>query len=233
MHSAVIVVAAGRGTRMGGPTAKAFVPLGGTPMMVYSLRTLTRLSGVTSLILVVASESIGHAQEIVDQYGPWPVPIQVTRGGAERQDSVAAGLALVEASAGLVIVHDAARPFVSLACVEACVAAAVAHGAAIVALPVRDTVKVAADHTITQTLDRQHIWLAQTPQAFRAAVLREAYVQARRAGVVATDDAALIERLGGTVRIVPGEPTNQKITTPDDLRWAEWYLATHDAARGS
>jgi 2-C-methyl-D-erythritol 4-phosphate cytidylyltransferase len=230
MHSAVIVVAAGRGTRMRGTTAKAFVPLGGTPMIVYPLRTLTQLCGVSSLILVVGSEYIAHAQKILDRYGPWPVPIQVTRGGAERQDSVAAGLALVEAAAELVIVHDAARPFVSLACVEACVAAAVAEGAAIVALPVRDTVKVAADHTITQTLDRRRIWLAQTPQAFRTTILRDAYAQARREGVVVTDDAALVERLGATVRIVPGEPTNQKITTPDDLRWAEWYVTTRDAA---
>lgn len=230
MRSSVIVVAAGRGTRMGGATAKAFVPLGETPMLVYSLRTLSCLSRVTSLILIVASENLRRAQEILDRYGPWPIPIQIAKGGVERQDSVAAGLALVDAPVELVIVHDAARPFVSLACAAACAAAAAAHGAAIVAVPVRDTVKVVDDHRITQTLDRQRIWLAQTPQAFRTTILRDAYAHAQREGIVATDDAALVERLGATVRIVPGEPTNQKITTPDDLRWAEWYLATRDVA---
>jgi len=233
MHRSVIVVAAGRGARMGGATAKAFVPLGGVPMLVYSLRTLAQISGLTSLILVVGAEYVGQAEEVLDRLGPWPVAIQVVSGGAERQDSVAAGLALVDASAHVILIHDAARPFVSLACAEACATDAAAHGAAIVAVPVRDTVKVVDDHTIAQTLDRQRIWLAQTPQAFRSTILRAAYAQARRDGMLATDDAALVERLGATVRIVLGEPANQKITTPDDLRWAEWHLATRHLVAAS
>lgn len=230
MHIAVIVVAAGQGTRMGGGLPKAFVPLGGAPMLVYALRTLARLPNLTSLILVVAAADRERAGEILEQYGPWPAAVQITPGGAERQDSVAAGLALVDAHAELVLVHDAARPFVSLAAATACAAAAAAHGAAIVALPAHDTVKLADDHCITQTLDRARIWLAQTPQIFRTALLREAYARAQRDRTVATDDAALVERLGTIVHIVPGEPTNRKITTPDDLRWAEWYLATRVAA---
>jgi 2-C-methyl-D-erythritol 4-phosphate cytidylyltransferase len=233
MHSWVIVVAAGSGTRIGGATAKAFVPLSGTPMLVYPLRTLTRLANVTALTLVVGSDYVGRAHEVVGRYGPWPVAIGVACGGAQRQDSVAAGLALVETPAELVVVHDAARPFVSLATAEACIAAAAAHGAAIVAVPARDTVKVADAGVIAQTLDRERIWLAQTPQVFRVAMLREAYAQARRERLVATDDAALVERLGASVRIVPGESANRKITTPDDLRWAEWYLAGRNAASAS
>ena len=125
----------------------------------------------------------------------------------------------------LLLVHDAARPFVSLECVEACVAAAATHGAAIAAVAAHDTVKLAdPDSVIIETLDRRRIWLAQTPQVFRTDLLREAYQRARSDGFVATDDAALVERLGHAVRIVPGESTNRKITTPDDLRWAEWYL---------
>jgi len=199
-------------------------------MVVYPLRTLAQLSNVDSVILVVDSNHVGHAQSLVDRYGPWSVAIQVARGGAERQDSVAAGLALVDARTQLVVVHDAARPFISLAAAAACVNAAAAHGAAIVAVPVCDTVKLANDHAITQTLDRQRIWLAQTPQVFHTTILREAYAQAGRDRVVATDEAALVERLGATVRIVPGEPTNLKITTPEDLRWAEWYLTTRGVA---
>jgi 2-C-methyl-D-erythritol 4-phosphate cytidylyltransferase len=230
MRSSVIVVAAGSGTRTGAATAKAFLPVGGTPMLIYPLRTLTRLADVTALILVVGSDYLGRAREVLERYGPWPVTIKLACGGAQRQDSVAAGLALVEAPGELVIVHDAARPFVSLATAEACVAAAAVHGAAIVAVPARDTVKLGDRGVITQTLDRERIWLAQTPQAFAVATLREAYAQARRERVVATDDAALVERLGVLVRIVPGESTNRKVTTPEDLQWAESYLATRDVA---
>ncbi len=232
MHSSVIVVAAGQGARLGGGTPKAFVPLGGIPMVVHPLRTLTHLAGVSAVILVVGADHVAQARAVVERYGPWPVAIQVARGGAERQDSVAAGLAALDVRTDVVMVHDAARPFVSPAIVAACASAAVTHGAAIVAVPVRDTVKVVEDHAIMHTLDRQRIWLAQTPQAFHTTILQSAYMQARRDRVVATDDAALVERLGATVRIIPGEPTNLKITTPDDLRWAEWYLATRGSAAG-
>jgi len=225
VRTAAIVVAAGRGTRMGAATAKAFLDLGGMPLAAHALRTLNRLPSLTSIVLVVTANQETRATEIVQRYGPWTSPVRLARGGAERQDSVAAGLAALDADAALVLVHDAARPFVSLECIEACVAAAATHGAAIAAVAAHDTVKVAdRDSVIIETLDRRRIWLAQTPQVFRTALLREAYLHARSNRVVATDDAALVEHLGHAVRIVPGEPANRKITTPDDLRWAEWYL---------
>jgi 2-C-methyl-D-erythritol 4-phosphate cytidylyltransferase len=205
--------------------AKAFLPLGGKPMAAYCLQTLSHVAGLTSIALVVAAEHVELATSVLAQYGPWPAAIRVATGGAERQDSVAAGLLAVDPFADLLIVHDAARPFVSSTCVNACVAAAAAAGAAIVAVPAHDTVKVVdAQATITQTLDRRSIWLAQTPQVFHAAILRQAHEQARRDGYNATDDATLVERLGAPVQVVPGEPSNRKITTPDDLQWAEWYL---------
>ena len=225
MHNAVVVVAAGRGTRLGGETAKAFVPLSGAPLVVYALRTLSGLRDLTALILVAGADYLDHAREVIRQYGPWPVEIEVACGGAERQDSVAAGLARVPPETQVVSIHDAARPFVSLASAEACVRTAAAYGAAILAVPARDTIKLARDHLIERTLDRQHIWMAQTPQAFRLAVLHNAYARAQRDGIAATDDAALVERLGIAVHIVPGDSTNRKITTPDDLHWAEWHLA--------
>lgn len=198
-------------------------------MAVHSLRTLSGLPGLASIVLVITAAHHEKATEMLSQYGPWSVSIHLTAGGTERQDSVAAGLATVDAGADLVIVHDAARPFVSFACLTACVDAATASGAAIAAVPVRDTVKIVdANATIAQTLDRQSIWLAQTPQVFRASLLRQAYERARRDGYLATDDAMLVERMGATVRIVPSESTNQKITTPDDLRWAEWYLQSEE-----
>lgn len=230
MDISAIIVAAGRGTRMGGATAKAFLPLAGQPMLLYSLRTLSGVSGLRSMVVVAAPAQVATARQLVADHGPWAVVIHVAAGGVERQDSVAAGFAMVDSGVDLVIVHDAARPFVSSACVHACVAAA-ASGAAIVALPARDTVKVVdAERKILQTLDRTTLWLAQTPQVFRASWLREAYERARRDGYVGTDDAALVERTGRTVRVVPGEETNRKITTPEDLRWAEWYLQSQAAA---
>ncbi len=191
-------------------------------MVVYCMRTFSRLPGLTSILLVAATDAFGLATSTVEEYAPWPVPVRIVAGGAERQDSVAAGLAALEDAVDVVLVHDAARPFVTLACVDACVQAAARHGAAIVAERARDTVKLVRDQgVIAETLDRRSIWLAQTPQGFRTALLREAYERARRDGVVATDDAALVERLGHPVHVVEGGPSNRKITTPEDLRWAE------------
>ena len=206
-------------------TAKAFLDLAGSPLAVYALRTLTRVPDIASIVLVISPDEEARARQIIDRFGPWRLPVQLVAGGAERQDSVAAGLAAVQAGAALVLVHDAARPFVSAACVRACIDTAAVHGAAIAALAAHDTVKLAGpDSVIIETLDRSRIWLAQTPQVFRTVLLREAYSKACRDGYVGTDDAALVERLGHPVRIVPGDSVNRKITTPDDLQWAEWYL---------
>ncbi len=215
---------------MGASSGKGLLPLGGQPMAIYCLRTLATVSGLCSIILVVGPDQEAAAADVLQRYGPWPVPIRPTRGGAERQDSVAAGLALIDGVAELVLVHDAARPFVSRSCVEACIEAAAGTGAAIVAVPSPDTVKRVNDsEAIVETLDRHTIWLAQTPQVFRTALLRQAHERARQDGVSATDDAMLVERLGTTVHVVPGEPTNRKLTTPDDLRWAEWYVQSRRA----
>jgi 2-C-methyl-D-erythritol 4-phosphate cytidylyltransferase len=210
---------------MGAAGGKGFLAVGGQPMAIYSIRTLVRLHDLLSIVLVVSSDQQERAASMVTDYGPWPVPVYLTRGGAERQDSVAAGLALVDPAADLVMVHDAARPFVPLRCFQACIETAARSGAAIVAVPAHDTIKVVdAGMEIAKTLDRRTIWLAQTPQVFRADLLRRAYAQARADGYTATDDAMLVERLGVAVHVVPGEPMNRKITTPDDLDWAESCL---------
>jgi len=210
---------------MGATGGKGFVVVGGLPMAVYSVRTLVKLHDLLSIVLVVGADQQSRAASIVTDFGPWPVPVHLARGGAERQDSVAAGLALIDPAADLVIVHDAARPFVPLRCIQACIETAARSGAALVAVPAHDTIKVVdARMEIVQTVDRRTVWLAQTPQVFRADLLRRAYAQARADGYRATDDAMLVERLGVTVRVVPGEWVNRKITTPDDLEWAESYL---------
>ncbi len=198
-------------------------------MLTYALRTLGRLPQMLSMVLVVGADHLARAESVLARSGPWPVPIRLAVGGAERQDSVASGLSYTDAAADLIVIHDAARPFVSLQGVTACVEAAEETGAAIVAIPAHDTIKfVGADHLVAGTLDRRTIWLAQTPQAFRADLLRQAYAQAERDGYTATDDATLVERLGARVRVVAGEVTNRKITTPEDLRWAEWYAGLRE-----
>jgi 2-C-methyl-D-erythritol 4-phosphate cytidylyltransferase len=210
---------------MGATGGKGLVAVGGQPMALYSLRTLTRLRDLLSIVLVVGADQLQRAASMVANFGPWPVPVQLACGGPERQDSVAAGLALVDPAADLVAVHDAARPFVPLRCFQACIETAARSGAAIVAVPAQDTIKVVGQNNeIVETLDRRTVWLAQTPQVFRADLLRRAYAQARADGYTATDDAMLVERLGVTVCVVAGESVNRKITTPDDLEWAESYL---------
>jgi 2-C-methyl-D-erythritol 4-phosphate cytidylyltransferase len=208
---------------------KTFLSLKGKPLFTYCLHTLARVSGIGRIVVVVAADLTNHAEEILARQAPWPVDLQVVAGGAERQDSVAAGLK--EVNSDLVLVHDAARPFVSAQTVASCLDAAVHTGAAVVAVPARDTVKLtSADGTVAQTLDRHRVWLAQTPQVFQTAVLQRAHAQARRDGFVGTDDAALVERIGVTVWVVPGEPENKKITSPEDLRWAEWVLSERPQA---
>jgi 2-C-methyl-D-erythritol 4-phosphate cytidylyltransferase len=144
----------------------------------------------------------------------------VVAGGATRQESVWQALQAAPHDVDVVLVHDAVRPFIDRRLIDAVVAAAAAHGAAICALPIAETVKRVRDAVVETTLDRSGLWAVQTPQAFRAALLREAHDKARREGVVATDDAMLVEWLGQPVRVVPGLAGNVKITTPEDLRRA-------------
>jgi 2-C-methyl-D-erythritol 4-phosphate cytidylyltransferase len=228
---AAIIVAAGPGTRLGAALPKAFVELAGRPLVVHSLQALLGAPSVTSVVVVVAAAEVERARSIADRNGPWRCPVTVTAGGAERQDSVRNGLSAVGA-ADLIAIHDAARPFVSPQVVEAAIAAAERHGAAIVAAPATDTVKrVHADGWIESTPPRERIWLAQTPQVFRADLIRAAHADAAGSEATATDDAMLVERLGARVYVVPGNPENRKITTAEDLRWAEWLLARSPVAR--
>lgn len=232
MNVAAIVVAAGRSIRMGSELPKVLLPLAGAPMLVHTLRALNGARQIQQVVVVVGRDYADRAHAVVDQVQLWPTPITIAVGGAQRQDSVAAGLERVPADVDVVAVHDGARPLVPSACVSAVIEAAAIHEAAVLAVPTRDTAKlVDGDGIITATPPRDAVWLAQTPQVFRTSLLREAHTQARRDGVIATDDAALVERLGVKVRVIRGDPINLKITTPEDLQWAEWYLRSGAAPR--
>jgi 2-C-methyl-D-erythritol 4-phosphate cytidylyltransferase len=223
----VILVAGGVGRRFGGAVPKQFQPLAGRPMLVVAASRFAGLTELGRLIVVAAPETFEQCTAMLEPLG---LPLCFAPAGVERQHSVASGLAAVDAGCAVVAVHDAARPLVRPAAVAACIAAARTTGAAILAARVPDTVKRVDEGRIVATIPRHDLWLAQTPQAFHPDVLRRAHA-ATTANDVVTDDAALVERLGMPVAIVEGDASNRKITTPDDLAWAETVLATEDARR--
>ena len=225
MRVNVILVAGGQGRRLGGSLAKQFLPLGGEPLLVVTARRFLGLAGLSRFVVVTAAAERARAERLL---APLGLPLVFATAGAERQHSVAAGVAALEVDCDVTVVHDAARPLVQPAAIAACVAAAHESGAAILATPIADTVKQVQDGTIVATVPRAQLWLAQTPQAFHAELLRRAHAGAD-AATPATDDAALVERLGVPVRIVPGDPANRKITTREDLAWAEAALAEERA----
>jgi 2-C-methyl-D-erythritol 4-phosphate cytidylyltransferase len=207
-----LVVAAGRGTRLGSNGPKALVQVAGRPMLAWSLDALRAVAEIEQIVVALPDGVAAPA-------GTIGVP-----GGAERSHSV---LAALRASHGdPVVVHDAARPLVTPEILRATLAALREHGcdAAVATAPVHDTVKRARDGVVHGTLDRSELWAVQTPQAFRRAALEAALAAGDDALGAATDDAALVEAQGGTVRVVPAPPENFKVTTPHDLRVAELLL---------
>jgi len=224
-----ILVGAGRGERLGAGTPKAFVSLAGEPMLARAARALAAAPSVQGLVAVVPAERGEETRALLAS----GAKLQgVVAGGARRQDSVQAGLAALERGFdGVVLVHDAARPLLEPALVEAVAAAARRTGAAIPVVPLTDTVKHLSDGRVGGTVDRASLGAAQTPQGFRLEVLRRAYASAFADGVEVTDEAAAVERVGLPVEAVPGSPRNRKITGPDDLAWAEWTLGSGEGLR--
>jgi 2-C-methyl-D-erythritol 4-phosphate cytidylyltransferase/2-C-methyl-D-erythritol 2,4-cyclodiphosphate synthase len=212
------VAAAGRGARVGGATPKQFLDLGGSTVLERSVGIFLKHDDVDDLVLALPRDQAASPPGWV---GAASKPVVIAEGGSRRQDSVASAFDRVPAHADVVLVHDAARPFASAALVSRTIAAAAATGAAVAAVPASDTVKQSSEdgRFVRATLARETIFLAQTPQAFRRAVLADA-VALGRSGFAATDEAMLAERAGHRVELVQGERANVKITTPDDLETA-------------
>lgn len=227
--AAAVIVAAGRGERLGGTLPKAFVPVAGIPMLLRTVRRVALAPVVDRVIVVVGGPDVERARALLDTNGVRKVAA-VVPGGAHRQDSVSAGLAHV-GDAPVSVVHDGARPLVTPALVTAVVEAAAETGAASAGVPVRETVKLIDGGDATQTLDRDRLWIARTPQAFRTDLLLEAHRRAKAEGFSGTDDAVLVERLGHRVRMVEDSPQNVKITVPADIALAEAYLGSGTAVR--
>jgi 2-C-methyl-D-erythritol 4-phosphate cytidylyltransferase / 2-C-methyl-D-erythritol 2,4-cyclodiphosphate synthase len=219
MFVSAIIAAGGAGRRLGAGKPKQLLDIGGGSMLHHSVQAFLRHPRVSEIVLV---KPAGPLSVFLDLDGLDPARVAVLRtvdGGERRQDSVAQGFDAVSPSADVVLIHDAARPFVSAALIDQTIDAAASHGAAIAALQSKDTVKRVDAGVIVDTIAREQVYLAQTPQGFRRDVLAAA-VAVGRSGVEATDEAALAERAGYRVHVVDGDPANLKITTQEDLRAA-------------
>lgn len=229
-RTAAVIVAAGKGSRMGTRESKQFLKLGGLPVLVHTLKAFQAIGDVDEIVLVVGEADVERCRSYAAQYGIDKLRT-VVAGGAERQASVALGLEAVGAGAEWVLVHDGVRPLIAGEDAARCLARARAHGAAVLAVPVKDTIKQAdGAGRIAAAPDRKSLWAMQTPQAFRLALLKEAHVRAAEERFLGTDEASLVERLGHPVYIVEGNYRNLKITTPEDLAVAELFLAERAAA---
>ena len=225
----VVIVAAGQGTRLGGAVPKQYLPLGGVPLLLRALRPFTAHPEVGHTVVVLpAAEAAAPPAWLAAVLGG---TLTVTAGGAERSESVARGLAALPPACEVVLVHDAARPFVDPALISAVIAVARRGEGAVPAVPVGDTLKEAETDSpageaprVRRTVPRDSLYRAQTPQGFPRAVLEAAHARAAVAGGSATDDALLVEQLGVPVRLLPGSARNLKITTEEDLRIAERLL---------
>ena len=226
METLAILVAAGRGERMGAERPKAFLDLAGRPLLLRTALAFDASPTVGGIVAVVPAGLEGDARSMLAAVGKLRA---VARGGMRRQDSVLEGLRHVpDDFDGVVLVHDAARPFVDADLIGVVAAAAGEYGAALPVLPLVDTVKRVRDGNVVETVDRDELGAAQTPQGFRFDVLGRAYEEAFRDGVTVTDEAMAVERLGERVVAVAGRSDNVKLTTPADWAWAESVLMARE-----
>lgn len=225
MKADAVIVSAGKSHRFMEGQKKQFHFLGGRPILAHTLDKFETCPLVRSILLVVGQEDMDYClKEVIEKYKFQKVS-QIIPGGKRRQDSVKNGMDALQKDADIVAIHDGVRPFVTKAMIEDSIHFAVRHGAVVLAMPVKDTIKISnPDGTVLKTLDRESLWQIQTPQTFQTSVIKEAYYRATEDGFIGTDDASLVERLGVKVHILPGSYTNIKITTPEDLLLANLFL---------
>jgi 2-C-methyl-D-erythritol 4-phosphate cytidylyltransferase len=224
MSVLAIIPAAGTGLRMGGSTPKQFLSLEGVPIFVHTLRKFAASDVIDEIYLALRAEGMERAQKDLEREH-FAKPVRLVTGGYTRQETVARALAPAPPTTEVVVVHDAVRPFIELDMIRRIVEAARKDGAVILGIPSVDTVKQVERQMILGTIPRERIVLAQTPQAFRYEIIREAYARAAADGFCGTDEASLVERLGYTVTVIMGSDRNIKITKPSDLPLARLYIA--------
>lgn len=224
MNVIAIIPAAGTGSRMGGGTPKQFLSLDGVPIFVHTLRKFVACDAIDEICLALRADDMERASKDIEREH-FPKPVRLVAGGASRQESVARALAVAPETTELLVVHDAVRPFIELDMIRRVIEAARKDGAAILGIPSVDTIKQVERQKIMGTIPRERIVLAQTPQAFRYPIIREAYARAEADGFNGTDESSLVERLGYTVTVLMGSDRNIKITKPSDLPLARLYIA--------
>ncbi|RFU70267.1 2-C-methyl-D-erythritol 4-phosphate cytidylyltransferase [Bacillus sp. V59.32b] len=222
MFYEVVIPAAGQGKRMNAGKNKLFVELAGKPIIIYTLQVFESDPACNGIILSINPDEEELFQSIITQYGLKKIK-KLVPGGNERQQSVYNGIKYADEHA-IVLVHDGARPFIGHALIMELATAASRHGGAIVAVPVKDTIKKVKDKAVVETVERSSLWSVQTPQAFRVPTLIKAHEMAEKEQFLGTDDASLLERMGESVLIIEGNYDNIKITTPEDLYFAEAIL---------
>ncbi|WP_088036598.1 2-C-methyl-D-erythritol 4-phosphate cytidylyltransferase [Evansella clarkii] len=219
----VVIPAAGQGKRMRAGKNKQFINIGGIPLLIHTLHVFEEDSLCEGIILAVNKNETEEIKNLLDSYNIKKV-IKVVEGGKERQQSVFQGLKAIEGNP-VVLIHDGARPFVQKHVVHKLVNTVTGKGACVTAVPVKDTIKQAAEGKIHKTIDRSSLWAVQTPQAFRHEEILKAHKQAAEDGFEGTDDASLIEYTGGNVYIIEGDYENIKITTPEDIMFGEAIIS--------
>jgi len=222
--TSAIIVAAGRGTRMGPNVDKLFLELNGRPVVAHTWQRFEEADCIHDIILVVRDGMQGDFQKLAGDY-KFGKPHRFVVGGKERQDSVWNGLEALSLEADIVAIQDAARPCTEQALIEETIEAARVTGAAVAAQAVTDTIKESADgELIERTVDRSRLWAVQTPQSFRVSIIRSALAEARRRGLLVTDDTAACELIGQPVKLVVSNRPNPKVTRPEDLAFVEVLL---------
>ena len=224
-----IIVAAGKGTRMQDAQRKQYLSLAGLPILTRTLVIFDKCERIEQIILVIPLDDYNFCQKNILQPAGLTGKTILVPGGERRQDSVFNGLKAVDPGCSIVVIHDGVRPFLQNDQLIACIEGAQESGACIMGVPAHETLKqVNASVHIIQTLKRDDVWLAQTPQAFRYDLIRKAHERAWEEGYLATDDACLVERLGGTVKIIAGSRHNIKITIREDFEMAQNILANFE-----
>jgi 2-C-methyl-D-erythritol 4-phosphate cytidylyltransferase len=223
MKVGAIIAAAGFGRRMKADRPKQLLELNGTPIIIHTIRKFDAAPAIDYIIVTALRESVDEVRELI-RSAEFRKSVMVVEGGERRQDSVAAGLEHLQPNTDVVAVHDGVRPFVSRDDIENVVRQAERTGAAILAVPIVETVKQVEKELVESTLTREHLVLAQTPQAFRTEVLKQAFDGARKDEYYGTDESSLVERIGHPVAIVRGSERNIKITRPSDLTLARAFL---------
>ena len=227
--SIALIPAAGMGKRMGASLNKQYLQLGSMPILAHTISVFERSPLIDSIYLVIPADEIPYCREHIVETCGFKKVTAIVPGGKERQNSVMNGLTAMRknvADDDIVLIHDGVRPLLTERILRDSIAVARICDGALVAVPTKDTIKIVVDGVVVETPPRETLWQAQTPQSFCFGVIHAAHLSAEKEGFIGTDDAALVERNNGKIRIVPGDYRNIKITTPEDLILAEAFLAS-------